>query len=182
MRRMSALFLAGVTMWMLWLTADLRAVAGALEDLGENAELAKALLAAELGETGEDGALAGMTGWGRLVVGQSAMLVNGGAAVAALAVRDLPQTELPPPSLEPETGVVIDPEDTAEAVATAPPEEVVEQTLTAGSSERYVSADGVYLYNYTDYPVDLTELAMPALDLPKEGPQILIIHTHPTEA
>lgn len=184
-RRTAALFLAGVTLWTLWLTADLRAVAGALEELGENAELAKALLAAELGETEEEGALAGLNGWGRLVVGQSALLTGGSAAVAALSARQiLQEPEEPKVSPVPEMDAEdrMDPEDTAEAVATSPPEEIVEQTLTAGTSERYVSADGVYLYNYTDYPVDLAQLAMPTLDLSDDGPQILIIHTHTTES
>jgi stage II sporulation protein P len=110
---------------------------------------------------------------------------NAGAAVAALSAQQVkPEVTAPSakPTPTPDGSGQMDPEDTAEMVATAPPEEVVEQPLTAGSSERYVSADGVYLYNYTDYPVDLTELAMPALDLPEEGPQILIIHTHTTEA
>lgn len=184
-RRTTALVLAGVTLWTLWLTADLRAVAAALEGLGENAALAKALLAAELGETGEEGALAGLNGWSRLVVGQSAMLAGGSAAVAALSAQELGADIPEPPALsEPEQDPEdrLDPEDTAEAVATAPPEDVVEQTLTAGTSERYVSADGVYLYNYTDYPVELAELDMPRLDLSADGPQILIVHTHTTEA
>lgn len=182
-RRTVALFLAGVTLWTLWLTADLRAVAGALEDLGENAALAKALLTAELGKTEDEGALAGLNGWGKLVVRQSALLSGGSAAVAALAAQQVMEEE-PEPSQTPDmdTEDRLDPEDTAEVVATSAPEEIVEQTLTAGSSERYVSADGVYLYNYTDYQVDLAQLAMPELDLSADGPQILIIHTHTTES
>jgi len=182
-RRTAALVMAGVTLWTLWLTADFRAVAGALEDLGENAELAKALLAAELGETEQTGAFAGLSGWGKLVVGQSALLTGGSAAVAALAAQQVTAEE-PEPTQAPDmdTEDRMDPEDTAEVVATSPPEEIVEQTLTAGTSERYVSADGVYLYNYTDYPVDLAELAMPEVEFGEDGPQILIIHTHTTES
>ena len=103
LRRTSALFVAGVVLWTLWLTADLRAVAAALEDLGENAELAKALLAAELGRTEEEGTLAGMPGWSRLVVGQSAMLTGGSAAVAALSAQKVrTEPEQPPVASAPQ--------------------------------------------------------------------------------
>lgn len=173
-RRTAALFLAGTAVWTLWLTADLRAVGAALTGLGENAELAMALLTAELGRTVQDGPLAGLTGWDRLVLAQSALLTGGEEAVAALAARQEEQ-ETPAPEDE-------DPEDSAEIRTTSAPEDIVEQTLTAGSSERYVSADGVYVYNHTDYQVDLSTLTAPELALAGDGPQILIIHTHTTEA
>lgn len=174
-RRTTALFLAGAAVWTLWLTADFRAVGSALGALGENAQLAMALLTAELGETVQDGPLAGMTGWDRLVLAQSALLSGGEEAVAALAARQ--EAEETPAPAEDE-----DPEDSAEIRTTSAPEDIVEQTLTAGSSERYVSADGVYVYNHTDYQVDLSTLAAPELKLDTDGPQILIIHTHTTEA
>lgn len=178
-RRTGAFFLAGVTVWGLWLTADFRAVGSALEQLGENAELAVSLLTAELGEPIGDGALAGMTGWDRLVLEQSAFLMGGREAVAALAAGELEDEPAPTVTVELPAE---DPEDATEVLTTSAPEDIVERTLTAGSSERYVSADGVYLYNYTNYEVNLAELTLPELDLNTGGPQILILHTHTTEA
>ena len=174
-RRTAALFLAGVAVWVLWLTADLHAAGAALRELGENAGVAVALLTAELGEA-EDGSLSRLD---RLVLGQSLILSSGREAVAALgqqSVEEEPVTEEIPAD-EPED------EETAEGTVTQSGD-VVEQTLTAGTSERYVSADGVYVYNHTDYEVDLSALTLPELGLEQgsDQPQILIIHTHTTEA
>lgn len=178
-RRMGAVFLAGVTGWGLWLTADFHAAGDALKQLGKNAQLAAALLTAELGEPIGDGTLAEMRGWERLVLGQSAFLLGGKESVAAFAAGEKIENPTPTESMEQNTK---DPEDTAEVLTTSAPEDIVEQTMTAGSSERYVSADGVYLYNHTDYSVDLSGLTLPELALNTDGPQILILHTHTTEA
>lgn len=171
-RRTVALFLAGVTGWMLWLTADLSAAGEALKALGDNVRLTAALLTAELGRVAEDGPLAGMTGWERMVLNQSALLAVGKDAVAALSAQ-AGESEMPDP----------DPEDTAEVQTTTAPSNIVEQTLTGSDSTAYVSADGVYARNYTDYEVDLTKLEpSPVVLRDTEEPQILIIHSHTTEA
>ena len=171
-RRTVALFLAGVTGWMLWLTADLSAAGDALKALGDNVRLTAALLTAELGRVAEDGPLAGMTGWERMVLNQSALLAVGKDAVAALSAQ-AGESEMPAP----------DPEDTAEVQTTTAPSNIVEQTLTGSDSTAYVSADGVYARNYTDYEVDLTKLEpSPVVLRDTEEPQILIIHSHTTEA
>ncbi len=171
-RRTVALFLAGVTGWMLWLTADLSAAGDALKALGDNVRLTAALLTAELGRVAEDGPLAGMTGWERMVLNQSALLAVGKDAVAALSAQ-AGESEMPDP----------DPEDTAEVQTTTAPSNIVEQTLTGSDSTAYVSADGVYARNYTDYEVDLTKLEpSPVVLRDTEEPQILIIHSHTTEA
>ena len=171
-RRTVALFLAGDTGWLLWLTADLSAAGDALKALGDNVRLTAALLTAELGRVAEDGPLAGMTGWERMVLNQSALLAVGKDAVAALSAQ-AGESEMPDP----------DPEDTAEVQTTTAPSNIVEQTLTGSDSTAYVSADGVYARNYTDYEVDLTKLEpSPVVLRDTEEPQILIIHSHTTEA
>ena len=171
-RRTVALFLAGVTGWMLWLTADFSAAGEALKALGDNVRLTAALLTAELGRVAEDGPLAGMTGWERMVLNQSALLAVGKDAVAALSAQ-AGESEMPDP----------DPEDTAEVQTTTAPSNIVEQTLTGSDSTAYVSADGVYARNYTYYEVDLTKLEpSPVVLRDTEEPQILIIHSHTTEA
>ena len=175
MRRTVALFLCGVTLWGLWLTTDFHAAGAALRELGGSAELAMTLLAAELGRR-EEGNL---SGWDRLVLSQSSLLWSGQEAVAALGEQtveeDVSLEEIP--TDEPE-------EESAAGGTVTPAEDIEEKTLTAGSSERYVTADGVYVYNHTNYKVDLATLTLPDYGL-KQGsdqPQILIIHTHTTEA
>ena len=136
-----------------------------------------ALLSAELGEPVWEDTFAGMTGWDRLVLEQSAFLMGGTESVAVLAAGEVMERPV-----EAESQTSEDPEDAAEVLTTSAPEDIVERTLTAGGSERYVSLDGVYLYNYTNYEVELAELVLPELDLHTNSPQILIVHTHTTEA
>ncbi len=68
----------------------------------------------------------------------------------------------------------------------APPEaqNVVAQTLLPATDGSYPSADGVFLYNRTSQGVDMDALAHANVELTGsgDGPRILIIHTHATEA
>ena len=60
----------------------------------------------------------------------------------------------------------------------------MERTLVPTSTDGYAYADGLYLYNRTNLSVDLAAAASAPIkaQLPQQGPQILIIHTHATEA
>lgn len=180
LRQAAALFLAGIAVWVLWLTADLSAAEAALAGLGENVRLAVGLLEAELGQAPADGPLAGMTGWERMVLGQSALL----RASAAVPPPPTESPEEPENSVSPAPSIPApDPEDSAEVRTTSAPSDIVEQTLTGTNSEAYVSADGVYLRNYADCEVDLSSLEVSPLTLSVgDTPQILIMHTHTTEA
>src|SRR5699024_10925095 len=83
LRRSAALFLATLAVWALLLVSGGGSAAGALRGLGENPDFVSAALALELGQAPpEDGPLAGLDGWGRLVVRQSPLLLAGGAAAA----------------------------------------------------------------------------------------------------
>ena len=177
LRWAAALFMAGAAVWMLWMTADLSAAGDALRGLGENVRLAAALFTAELGQAVPDGPMAGMTGWERMVLSQSAMLQVSGVTI--------PQMEKPGRPTRPAAGgdADPDPEDTAELPTTQAPSDIIEQTLLGSDSPAYVSADGVYLRNYAGYEVDLSTLEAPALTLADtDAPQILILHTHTTES
>ena len=69
LRRSAALFLATLAVWALLLVSGGGSAAGALRGLGENPGFVSAALALELGQApGETGPLAGLDGWGRLVV------------------------------------------------------------------------------------------------------------------
>ncbi|MEG2455252.1 MAG: stage II sporulation protein P [Oscillospiraceae bacterium] len=131
LRRSVAFFLAVMTLWMLTLTADLGAARESVRALGSSGVFVEAALTAELGAPPEtEGALAGMSGWGRLVLEQSALLRAGKVPIDDYLRRI---TEEKPP---------------AETPPTPPP----------------------------------TPAPTPALTGSGKGPQILIIHTHSTEA
>lgn len=183
LRRAAALFLAGSAVWLLWLTVDFRPAGQALERVGDNGALAAALLEAELGRPAEDGPLAGMTGWERLLLEQSSLLAAGLSPLPAVeeaeAVSPSPspspeETETPSPSPAPE--------ETA-APTTQAPDNIIEQTLAGADTPAYLSTEGVYVRNYTGYEVDLNALTPPPIALSDtEDPQILILHTHTSEA
>ena len=176
LRRCAALFLATLAVWLLLLCGG---ASGALRSLGESGGFVATALAAELGKAPEeDGPLSLLDGWDRLAVGQSLLLTGSQGAVAEYLSR----TEDPQlPAGQPAE----DHDDMGEEPqVTAAPSDIVARTLIPTSSQGYDVAGGLYLYNRTGESVDLAGAAGAAVNitLPAEGPQILIIHTHATEA
>lgn len=196
LRRALALFVTMVTAWLLWLTADFGAAGQALQSLADNADLAAALLDAELGGSGEQelGSL------DRLALRQSSLL---GANLDPVArwledhEEDL-QTEedalpQPAPTITPAPADTTAPSPSPSSTpspdpgvrTTTAPDSIIGRTMVPGSSSRYVSANGIYVYNYTDYDLDIPQLEKDSLKLnlrQSDGPQVLIYHTHTTEA
>ena len=174
LRRGVALFLTTVTVWVLSLTADMGAAAETFRTLAESPAFVSAALRAELGNLPEEEA--GLTGWQKLVLGQSPTLSAGvGKGETGEAVQESPQ-----PTGEPD-----DPEDPEKLPeVTAAPEDIVGRTLLPTSGEGYDSAQGVYIENRPGLDLDVAALAQAqlTLTLPEEGPQVLIVHTHGSEA
>lgn len=174
LRRGVALFLTTVTVWVLSLTADMGAAAETFRTLAESPAFVSAALRAELGNLPEEEA--GLTGWQKLVLGQSPTLSAGvGKGETGEAVQESPQ-----PTGEPD-----DPEDPEEVPeVTVAPEDIVGRTLLPTSGEGYDSAQGVYIENRPGLALDVAALAQTqlTLTLPEEGPQVLIVHTHGSEA
>lgn len=174
LRRGIALFLATVTVWVLSLTADIGAAAESFRTLAESPTFVSAALRAELGDLpAED---QGLTGWQRLILGQSPSLSagigrgeTGGDEEAAEEVEGEPD--------DPE-----DPENLPEV--TAAPEDIVGKTLLPVNGDGYDAAQGVYIENRPGLALDVAALAEAqlTLSLPEEGPQVLIVHTHGSEA
>ena len=174
LRRGVALFLTTVTVWVLSLTADMGAAAETFRTLAESPAFVSAALRAELGNLPEEES--GLTGWQKLVLGQSPTLAAG------LGTGD--GTEEGQPSVQP-TGEPDDPEDPEELPeVTAAPEDIVGRTLLPTSGEGYDGAQGVYIENRPGLDLDVAALAQAQLTLalPEEGPQVLIVHTHGSEA
>lgn len=174
LRRGVALFLTTVTVWVLSLTADMGAAAETFRTLAESPAFVSAALRAELGNLPEEEA--GLTGWQKLVLGQSPTLSAGvGKGETGEVVQESPQ-----PTGEPD-----DPEDPEEVPeVTVAPEDIVGRTLLPTSGEGYDSAQGVYIENRPGLALDVSALAQTqlTLTLPEEGPQVLIVHTHGSEA
>ena len=174
LRRGIALFLATVTVWVLSLTADIGAAAETFRTLAESPTFVSAALRAELGDLpAED---QGLTGWQKLILGQSPSLSagigrgeTGGDEEAAEGVEGEPD--------DPE-----DPENLPEV--TAAPADIVGKTLLPVNGDGYDAAQGVYIENRPGLALDVAALAEAqlTLSLPEEGPQVLIVHTHGSEA
>lgn len=173
-RRGTAVCLAAVTLWLLVGSAG--GWAGELEDGGA---MVTAALRTELGRVDSP-----LSFWQRLAVSQSLLLEkNPGEWEDTVPDPELSPTPEPLPNAQPAPD---HDDESGQPPATAAPEDIVERTLTPVSSEGYTTGAGLYLYNRTALEVDLT--AALYQDLPfslapaSAGPQILIIHTHTTEA
>ena len=177
LRRAAALFFATLALWLLGLTCDLGA---ACVKLGESSAFVAAALSAELGtQVSEDSPWADLNRWQRLALSQSPLL-QAGSLDPDLSSQDAqPEPDQRSP--------VLSDEDNAEPAlpqTTAAPEDIQERTLLPADSEGYLAAQGVYLFNYTNQAMDVNALAAAQVSLSWEeaGPQILIMHTHGTEA
>ena len=166
LRRAAALFLAVLTLWVISMTADLSGAVETLKRLGDQTAFAMSVLRTELGQSsGETDAIEGMAPWQKLLVQQSPLLLAG------RYTAELPSDE------EPEPSEVI-PGTSASA------DDVVERTVAPTGGEGYDHAAEVYIQNPTEAEVDVE--AMAAAEMPvslgADGPQILIVHTHGSEA
>lgn len=180
LRRGAALGLALVAVWGVSLTADFSGLGDRLAALGEEPTLAAALMAGQLGFSSGEREQRALTGWGRLLLGQSALLSSGEEGVVRLRQsrgeamdqertepRDEDGDDQEAPDLQPQTG-----EDG-----------IVEMTARGKSEGKYLYSQGVYLYNRTDLDLDASVAAQGTVDVPLgEGPQILIVHTHGSES
>lgn len=178
-RRAAALFLATIGVWMLLLCVGGGAAADTVEALARNPAFITAALRAEADYTapGEHT----LSRWGALVAGQSPLLRSNRDAAERLR-----QSGGDTPAELPAGQPAQDHDDMTQlpvATATAP-EDIVERTLVPTGPQGYVYADGLYLYNRTELSVDLAAAAAAPVDitLAAEGPQILIVHTHGSEA
>lgn len=168
-RRAAALLLAGLSLW--WLLGS------------GQAGLAAPALALGDADTQLPAGAVGL--WERLALGQSPYLRQG----RILASTRQPETESAAP-------------EAAEAPASPPPSEpaqeeeppveqgkptgakIIAQTFLPADGSAYPNADGVYLDNRAGVDVDMAALAQADITLTGQGkgPEILIVHTHATEA
>mgnify|MGYP005810432589 CR=1 FL=1 len=181
LRRGIGLGLALVALWGISLTADLSGAWAALQRWASDSQAVVALMAGELGQPPEDTVLAGLDPWGQLLVEQSALLSAGTQAVAQ---RRQTEAESPLseslPDLDAEDN---DDQTQVELQPPAEPDDVVETTSVGQEGGSYLSQDGVYLYNRSGKELDPSVFSAGAVSFTLgEGPQILILHSHGSEA
>ncbi|HPE16272.1 MAG TPA: stage II sporulation protein P [Oscillospiraceae bacterium] len=159
---------------------------GLARAVGESEALVTALLEAELGRHGASGPAEQLTGLSALVVRQSAVLRGGRDGLWTL-----PQALASAKGLTRTDEIFITrAEDGNQTEEEQPiPDEpgtvdTVERTLVPVATQSYASANGVYIYNRTDYDLDVASLMAEKLTqtIGEEEPQVLIIHTHGSEA
>lgn len=173
-RQGAALFVVVVALWLVWLTGDPAAAVTCVSDLANSAQVATTLLSAELGmDASEDS----FSRWDRMVLAQSSLL--SGTIPTASPSGEPEGSETPAPAASEAI-----PTDAPAPATTTAPDDIIPRTLVAGTSSKYVQSGGVCVYNYTDYTLDLDSLLAnaPNLTADSSGPQVLIYHSHATEA
>ena len=171
-RRGVALGLTGAALWCMSWAADLTGWLGRAKAAGERSAVAVALLSAQLGDSAGTDKL---SGWGRLLLEQSALLRAGVGSAA----------EPPAPEEQPEPSSSEEHEEDREEPQLSHQEDdgIIEMTAQGKSGGKYLYGQGVYLYNRTGYDLDESVLTQGSVDVDLgEGPQILIVHTHGSEA
>ncbi len=164
LRRIAACLLAVLGLWMLTLTTP----PGWLSQWGGNARLVTAALATSIPLRTAGGGDTASPHWNRLLLGESALLSGWNRENPPASGDTASQEAEPEPSL-PNTGS----------------EGIVERFFQPNSSEVYAQTGGVYILNRTSKTLDVAALASAPLNirLPQEGgPEILIMHTHGSEA
>lgn len=170
-----AIFVATGALWLIWLTTDPASITEQFRSLIGDPSLTRTLLSAELGPM-DDTALSAMD---RLVLSQSSLLSASTTAdllTPPPSTSDEPQDEAPV-SDEPEEEIPL-------PTTTTAPDGIIGKTMVAGTSAKYSTFGNVSVYNHTDYTLDVEALlnAAPELSASSGGPQVLIYHSHATEA
>ena len=185
-RGAAALVVSGVVLWLVAVTASSPTAREAMTALGREGGFALALLESQLGRWEDP--LPAQTA---LAISQSPLLLAGREQV--LALRRQAETDDGPdqtePLPEPET-----PEDPAlSEEPPAPPADptapfadngVPARTLVPSSEAGYTVAGNVYINNRSDrtFGADIFDGTFSAALSKDEGPQVLILHTHGSEA
>lgn len=172
LRRSTSLALAAVALWVTARTADLPGAGQALRALSQDTAFAVSLLHAQLPQAPSQDA---SPGWQRLVLSQSPLLR---AAEATLLSAEDPLAD-PEPSLPQDEDLVEPPIPDRAAEDT----NVVPRTMVPSPSQTYLQAGDIYIANRAQKQADAAALACAPVHITlSDGPQILILHSHASEA
>ena len=178
-RRIGSLVLAAAVVWVVFATAGGATLGGALSALAGGEGLPVALLRLQLGDSRQPEGWDAATG---LVISQSPLLLGSRQEVLSLQSQDdtdgqeeaLPQQPIRETPEEPE-GELGD--------LTFADNGVTARTLVPTTTEGYVISGLAYVNNYSNNALTAEDLSGPFdAALGAEGPQVLIVHTHGSEA
>ena len=175
LRRGVALGLALAGLWAAGLTADPDMVPKLLTELGQTPGLALKLLSSEVGYPADLSGEQALSGWSRLFLHSSPVLAAAEGDILSLRAKKL--------STIPEE-IVDDHEEEEPEIVTTPEDNGAGIDHSAGVKEGdgSILCQGVHLYNRSGLKFDPESVSPAAPKLAEEGPQILIIHTHGSEA
>lgn len=192
-RRIAALLVSAAVIYVVAATAASTDFSSAWNALGKQGQLALGILRGQLEGMWSGGALpAGAA----LAIGQSPVLLSGREAVLELRRTEEEDDSLPPGGQKP---VAREDENGSPEEPSAPiPEEPAEaetplvfadngvqaRTLTPSSPDGYVVTGDVYINNRSDKSFDesIFDGSFAAKLSEEEGPKVLIVHTHGSEA
>lgn len=180
-RRFLSLLLAALTLWAAAVTAGSDSAAAALQQLRQGSRLPQQALRWELGDFFGLDSLSAVT---VMTLAQSPLLLAGRSTVAALLSAGV--TRDPPEPVAPESPDTPSP-SAASSLAdglTFADNGVPAQTTAPTSSKGYTVVNGVYLKNSSGTELDADALSDGsfAAQLTDDGPQVLIVHSHGSEA
>ena len=179
-RRSISLALVLVTVWLLSLTTAVPTLPETVEQLGQDPEFVVNTLSTQLAwSVPEEGVTASLDLRGKLLLSHSPLLSGSMEAVEDYLSQAQQEDSLS--SDDPELGDADDQQE--EPLSPLPGGQVVEHTSAGKDDGTYLSAQKVYIKNDTSKSVDIPALASQSIDLELgDGPQILIYHTHGSEA
>ena len=176
LRRLEAGALAVGTLWAVSVTAGSETAASAAEAL--RSSLPVSALRWELGDLGTRDSLSAAT---VMTLAESPLLLSARPAVAELwsSEQETPSADSP----EEQESVTVPVEETPLETPTATDNGVPARTLVPTDPSGYTVCGRTYISNSTDYTLSIPDLQKPfSAELTPEEPQILILHTHGSEA
>ena len=174
-RRLGAALLAAATLWTVSVTAGSTDAAGAWQSLKREVPLA--LLRWQLGDPGQPD---GLSAAAVLTLSQAPLMLSARQEISDLRqqAEEEPETPAPAPVTEP---VQEEPQETPAPAGTD--NGVPAKTLVPTDPSGYTVCGKVYISNSTKYTLSNEELLKPfGAELTGEAPQILILHSHGSEA
>lgn len=174
LRRSTALALAATAAWVTVRTAQLPDPGQAAQALSQDAVFAVSLLRAQLPAAPAEGP----QGWQRLVLTQSPLL----AACLDDGFDPLPAGEPSPP---PDTSAPVDEDQSEPPIPQTGTDDtnIISRTMVPSPTQAYLQAGDIYIANRADKQPDVAALASAPLHITlADGPQVLILHSHGSEA
>ena len=185
-RGAAALVVSGIVLWLVAVTAASPTAREAMTALGREGGLALALLESQLGRWEDP-----LPAQAALAIAQSPLLLSGREQVLALRreaeTDDGPARPEPLPEPEAPEDPALPEEPQAPAADPSAPfadNGVPARTLVPSSEAGYTVAGNVYINNRSDrtFGAEIFDGSFAAALGKDEGPQVLILHTHGSEA